>query len=171
MNLLCGGVVYAVPAEMGTLVIPLMGCVASTQTETHILPPLIIQEVPYIRTFRFWTLKDVNVCSTNIRHEWNCSLPSLSYCWWSFSSAISHLLSLLQWVTLLACSLDASPCVPAIVPYYCTFKVLHFKDVFFIFVCFFMYYLCEKYYKPITVQHYRADCVCWVPRLTLWTYE
>ena len=71
------------------------------------------------------------------QREWNGSLPSVSYCWRSFSSAISHLLSLLQWVTFLACSLDASPCVPAVVPYYCTFKVLHFKDVFFIFLCFF----------------------------------
>ena len=40
-----------------------------------------------------------------------------------------------------------------------------------------MYYLCEKYYKPITVQYYRANCVCWVPRLTsldlrtIWTYH
>ena len=39
-----------------------------------------------------------------------------------------------------------------------------------------MYYLCEKYYKPITVQYYIANCVSWVPRLTLldlrknWTY-
>ena len=32
-----------------------------------------------------------------------------------------------------------------------------------------MYYLCEKYYKLITVQYYIADCVSWVPRLTLWT--
>ena len=30
-----------------------------------------------------------------------------------------------------------------------------------------MYYLCEKYYKPITVQYYIADCVSWVPRLTV----
>ena len=30
-----------------------------------------------------------------------------------------------------------------------------------------MYYLCEKYYKPITVQYYIADCVSRVPRLTL----
>ena len=30
-----------------------------------------------------------------------------------------------------------------------------------------MYYLCGKYYKPITVQYYTADCVSWVPRLTL----
>ncbi|CAI9155259.1 unnamed protein product [Rangifer tarandus platyrhynchus] len=32
---------------------------------------------------------------------------------------------------------------------------------------FFMYYLCGKYYKPITVQYYIADCVNWVSRLTL----
>ena len=25
-------------------------------------------------------------------------------------------------------------------------------------------YLCEKYYKLITVQYYIADCVSWVPR-------
>ena len=30
-----------------------------------------------------------------------------------------------------------------------------------------MYYLCGKYYKPIVVQYYMADCVSWVPRLTL----
>ena len=41
-----------------------------------------------------------------------------------------------------------------------------------------MYYLCEKYYKSVTVQYYIADGVSWVPRLTLldlkltnWTYE
>ena len=39
-----------------------------------------------------------------------------------------------------------------------------------------MYYLCEKYYKPIRVQYYIADCVSWVSSLTLldlqinWTY-
>ena len=32
---------------------------------------------------------------------------------------------------------------------------------------FFTYYLCEKYYKLITVQYYIADCVSWVPRLSL----
>ena len=40
-----------------------------------------------------------------------------------------------------------------------------------------MYNLGEKYYKPITVQYYIADCVICVPRLTLldlqtnWTYK
>ena len=36
------------------------------------------------------------------------------------------------------------------------------------FLClFFMCYLCEKYYKPIRVQYFIADCVSSVPRLTL----
>ena len=40
--------------------------------------------------------------------------------------------------------------------------------MFSLFLCLFlMYYLCEKYYKPITVQYFIADCVHWVPRLTL----
>ena len=40
-----------------------------------------------------------------------------------------------------------------------------------------MYYLREKYDKPITAQYYVADCVSWVPRRTLldlrtnWTFE
>ena len=40
-----------------------------------------------------------------------------------------------------------------------------------------MYYLCEKYYKPIRVQCYKADYVSWVCRLSLldlhtnWTYK
>ena len=37
----------------------------------------------------------------------------------------------------------------------------------FCFVLFFCTYLCKKYYKPIIVQYYIADCVSWVPRLTL----
>ena len=32
----------------------------------------------------------------------------------------------------------------------------------------FMYVLfLQKYYKPTTTQYYIADCVTWVPRLTL----
>ena len=37
----------------------------------------------------------------------------------------------------------------------------------FYFFCFFMHYLEEKYYKPITVQDYTANCVSWEPGLTL----
>ena len=37
--------------------------------------------------------------------------------------------------------------------------------LFFVFVS--MYWLCEKYYRPITVQYYIASCVSWIPRLNL----
>ena len=76
---------------------------------------------PYIWTFKLQTFKDVAMCSISFSCEWDCSLLSISYCWWSSSSTISHLFSLLQPVTLLACSLNASPCLPAAVLYYCSF--------------------------------------------------
>ena len=96
----------------------------------------------------------------------------LLYFWLFFSSTISHLLSLLQWAPL-ACFFDASPCLPPVV-------LLYFSrlKIYFIFcVCFFMYYLCKKYCKPVTVQYCVVDCVSWVPRLTLldlgtnWTHR
>ena len=54
------------------------------------------------------------------RPEWSCSSPCISYrcCW--FSSTIAHLLSLLQPVTLLSCSVDSSPWMPAAVLAYAT---------------------------------------------------
>ena len=47
---------------------------------------------------------------------------------------------------------------------YCTVRSERFS-LFFVFVC--MYYLCGKYYKPITVQYYIAHGVSWVRRLTV----
>ena len=46
----------------------------------------------------------------------------------------------------------------------CTIRL---KCFFFVCVYFLMYYFCEKYYKPLSVQYYTADCISWVPRLTL----
>ena len=60
-----------------------------------------------------------------IRCEWNCSLPSISYCWWSFCSATSHLHSFIQLLPLFASFLDAGPCMPAAV----FFKVLYCRMV------------------------------------------
>ena len=96
------------------------------------------------------------------QHEWNCSLPSITYCWWSSSS---HLLPLSHSVTFTACSLVASPCMPAVVLYYCTFQgTVRLKTV----VCLFAFYvLCEKHYKPTTIQYYISNYISWVPRLTL----
>lgn len=36
---------------------------------------------------------------------------------------------------------------------------------FFLFL--FVFYIYEKYYKPITVRYAIVDCVSWVPTLTL----
>ena len=64
--------------------------------------------------------------------------------------------------------------MPAVVLCYCTVRL---KNVFFILCLFCMNCLCEKYYNPITMQYYIADCVSSVPRLTLldlgtnWTFE
>ena len=82
---------------------------------------------------------------------------------------------LLPPITLLDHSLNASPWKPATVliqVLYCKIKkILNL-------LCFlaFVYYVCEMYYKLITTQYYIANCVSWVPRLTLlnlwtnWTY-
>ena len=65
-----------------------------------------------------------------------------------------------QSVTLHAFSLNASPYMPVVVlPYFSRYCTIRFKMYPLFFVCFLMYYLCEKYYKPITVQYYTTDCV------------
>ena len=78
----------------------------------------------------------------------------------------------------LACSLNASPCMPAVVLDYCTFQgTVRLKMFYFLCLFFQCIILCEKCYKPITVQSWIADCVSWVLRLTLldlrtnWTYQ
>ena len=61
------------------------------------------------------TLETINLCTMTLQaanfqrcrcvfhqHEWNCSLSSFSCCWWSLSSGVSRLLSLLRSVTLLS---------------------------------------------------------------------
>ena len=87
-----------------------------------------------------------------------------------------------QSVTLLACSLGASPRMSAVVLdylYFSRYYSIILTFLFFIFYVwfFFMDYLCEKYYKSIAVQYCIADCVRWVPRLNLlylgtnWTWN
>ena len=53
---------------------------------------------------------------------------------------------------------------------YCTCQraVRQEQKCFLYFLCLlFMCYWCEKYYKPIIVQYYMANCIRWVPRLSL----
>ena len=44
------------------------------------------QLVPYMWTFKLWNSKDSNMhlhVQCQGKGEWNCSLPSISCCWWS----------------------------------------------------------------------------------------
>ena len=53
--------------------------------------------------------------------------------------------------------------MPTFVLYYCTFQGINIVrlKLFYSLHLFFMYYLCEQYYKSES----------WVPRLTCWIYE
>ena len=86
---------------------------------------------------------------------------------------------LLQPVTLLTYSWMPAPGCPLLSWTTVLLKVLccKIKNVFVIFSClFFMYYLCGKSSKSTTVLYHIANCVRWVPGLTLldlrthWTY-
>ena len=114
-------------------------------------------------------------CRLSKMWEWNGNFSSISYCWQPFCSIISHLLSLR--------SLSSVHLMPAPVYklLYCT--TAHFKGcavrlkMFSLFFVFFYVLFAWKYFKPITVQYYTANCVSWVPGLTLldlqtnWTYQ
>ena len=102
----------------------------------------MIQYVPYIQTFTFRTFKHENehfhvqshkladriesskepeaASSTSGVSENAACLPSAIA---EYPLAfISHPFSLFQSLTRPACSLDASPCMPAVILYYCTFQ-------------------------------------------------
>ena len=51
--------------------------------------------------------------------------------------------------------------------YFSRYYTVRLKCFIYFLHFFFMYYLCEKYYRSITVQSYVASCVSWVPRLNL----
>ena len=122
------------------------------------------QGLPHCRQI----LYQLSYQGSHVRCEWNCSLPSVSCCWRSFSSSISHLSRLLSSVTFLASSLDANPCMPAVVLlYFSEYCNVRLKMFSLFFVLFFMCYMYEKCYKPVIVQYYIADCVSWVPTLIL----
>ena len=124
------------------------------------------------------TFKDVNVCS-HAHHTSNFTclmLASSTNCCAFVSFAVQH------WVEhSLQClyfkprmsrskhksSSDVVCTGRKHLRLYCTtllFQVLHCKIFKGFFLYFLMYCLCEKYYKPIIVQYYIADCVSWVPR-------
>ena len=160
------------------------------QSTLHSDLPNGLEYVPDIRTFKLRTFKDADVHLVPARNQHLCHQGQA---WVELQLTLRPL-----WLTIpqlyrlppplpppgsdspclfTRCQpLDASCCTGLLYfPRYCTVRLKMFP-LFFAF-CFFMYYLCEKYYKPITVRYYIADCVSWVPRLTLldlrtnWTYE
>ena len=92
-----------------------------------------------------WFQQGTRTCAINVRREWNGTLPIPASLLLLTILQLYHLPRLLS-LTPPACSFDARPCMPAVVLYYCTFQgTLRLK-------IFFLCYLCEKYYKPITAQ-------------------
>ena len=128
---------------------------------------LWVQQFLYMQTFKLWTLKDAKVCSINFRHEWKLQLAFHLLLLMILQLYRLPPLCLLQSITLLAYSPDASSCMPSVILYYCTFQGTVLRDYFFFFGLLFMSCLCEKYYKPITVQYYIVNCVSWICKLTL----
>ena len=64
---------------------------------------------------------------------------------------------------------EPSSCQRALYASYCTVPLYfsrYYKILNVLFFVSVMYYLCEKYYKPVRIQYYIASCVSWVSRLT-----
>ena len=81
----------------------------------------MVRKMSGVRKLEWFAVITVETSEKNweSRARWKDGLSSVSCCWQSFSSTI---FSLFQSVTLLACSLDARPCMPVVVMYYCTFQ-------------------------------------------------
>ena len=78
-----------------------------------------------------------------IRREWNCSLPSVSYCWQSFSCISSYPLSF-QSVTLLAVPLMSTLICQLLYYTMILFKVLYCKIKYDRFIFCFLCIICVK---------------------------
>ena len=85
-----------------------------------------IQEVPDIRTFKLGAFKDADLCSIDARRDETAARPpGLSLT--TLSCIISRRLSRLH-PEALACSLRASPWMPAAVLHYCAFQGTALSD-------------------------------------------
>ena len=101
---------------------------------------------PYIRTFKLWTFEEANVLlHVQSRKVW-VKLQLALHLLLLTTPQLYHLpppLSPPVFLLLLACSLDASPCMSAVVLYYCTFQDTVRLKMFYSLCLLFMYHLCE----------------------------
>ena len=75
-------------------------------------------------------------------------------------------------VTVLACSLDTSPLYASCVQDLSRYCAIRWQMISLFFSLFFyVLFVWKKYYKPMQVSHCIADCVSWVPRLTLLDFQ
>ena len=98
-----------------------------------------MQQDSYTRTFKLRAFEDAHVRSITIRLEWNCNLPSFSYCWQSVSSTISYLFS----------SNHSKPAPGAscctVLLYFSRYYTVRF-NIFSLFLCLFLYITCLLLY-------------------------
>ena len=118
-----------------------------------------------------WFQQGARTRAASIRREWHCSWPSVFCCWRPFSSAISHLRSLLHQELFWPVHSMPAPVSRLLLWLLYFYRSCKIKNVFLILFDFYVL-LMWKILKPITVQYYIADGVSWVPGLTLldlWT--
>ena len=148
----------------------------------------LIEQVPYMQNFKLWTFKVYELVFT-------CSATEVGLCVRCPLSCVRVLCGWLRFCVLycIECivlhrlppppssstnsSFLFTRCQPLYASY-CTLLLYFSRHCtvrwkMFSFLCLFlMYYLCERYCKPITMQYHIANCISWVPRLTLlvlWT--
>ena len=114
------------------------------------------QSAPYIWAFEFWTFKDGNVFHQ--RQAWvkfQSALPLLILTILQLNHLSLPLPPPVSNLTLLASSLYASPCVPAVVLYYGTFQGTYCK-IQSLFPLFFVCLLCIIWVKSIKKIYYSS---------------
>lgn len=129
----------------------------SIQVLTLSYPISPLTSKPSVCKPKMWTCiwspaREQKVCCQH--HAWvKLQLPSVSYCWWFFSSTVSTFLPLL--VTLLAWFQPLYARCCTVLLYYCTFKILYYKilNVFFTFCAGFLGIIGWNYYTTIRVLY------------------
>ena len=123
-----------------------------------------IQQVLYLRTFKLQAFRDVSLHGHGQSHQLRMTLQL------ALRLLLQRILQLYHLPRLLPPPVSHSSCLSTQYQLLCTIccsGLLYFSgycsirlkmfSLFHVFLI--MYYLCENYYKPITVQYYIVTCV------------